>query len=113
SRCSRRLARGAEAQAAGAWLVRGRRASCTSEPAWSQKANGTRNPGSQIYGNVARNAVDGSVTKARNRVGSASWAWMTTLARMRMPATFHALPTHAGHARRSMTIHPTGIDVSP
>jgi hypothetical protein len=29
-------------------LKRGRRESCTSEPAWSQNAKGTRNPGSQM-----------------------------------------------------------------
>jgi len=29
-------------------LARGRRASCTREPAWSQNAKGTRNPGSQM-----------------------------------------------------------------
>src|SRR5260370_37046079 len=104
---------GRAAQATDAGVKRGRRASCTSEPAWSQNAKGTRNPGSQMYGKVARNAVDGSVTNARNGVGSASWAWMTTVARMRIPTTFTAAATHTRDARRSTTIQPPGTAGSP
>jgi hypothetical protein len=40
----------------------------------------------------------GSVTKTRKGEGVESWAWTTTLRRMRMPATFHQKATRGGHA---------------